>query len=101
MRIEEAVDTRDTGGGFTRVWQLLDVVSADITSEGAGEPSEANALASTVQHQVRIRYRTGVTASMRLFFRERSFRILSIVDPDQRKRELVLTCVEKVADEAA
>lgn len=101
VRIEQPSDTRDAGGGFTRVWQLLDVVYAEIASEDGGEPQEADSLTSTQRHQVRIRYRTGVTASMRLVFRDRTFRVLSVVDPDQRKKELLLTCVEKVGDEAA
>lgn len=101
VRLEDAVDTRDSGGGLTRVWQLLDVVPASIESEESGEPVEAGSPSSKVRHLVRIRYRTGVTPAMRAVFRDRSFRILSIVDPDQRKKELLLTCIEKVGNDAA
>lgn len=101
VRIEYPIQTRDTGGGLTTSWTLLDVVRAEITSEDSGEAVEADSPSSKVRHLVRTRYRTGITSDMRAVFRDRSFRILSIVDPDQRKRELILTCVEKIDDEAA
>lgn len=104
LRIEQAVDVRDTGGGFTRTWSLLDVVHAEIASEDAGEPLDAGSLTSTQRHKVSIRYRTGVTPSMRLVpvnDTDRVFRILSVVDEEGRQRELVLTCEEKVGQEVA
>lgn len=101
VRIEYPTDARDSGGGFTRTWAVLDTLPAAITSESAGEPVSADALSSTATHLVRVRYRTGITASMRAVHAGRYFRILSVVDPDQGKRELHLACVEKVDDEAA
>jgi|SRR4051812_19538674 SPP1 family predicted phage head-tail adaptor len=101
VRIEQPPTGRDSGGGFTGVWTLLDVVAAEITSEDGGEPSEGGSPRSTIRHRVRIRFRTGITPSMRAVFNTRSFRILSVVDPDGGRRELILTCVEKVDDQAA
>lgn len=101
VRIEQPVDVRDTGGGFSRTWELLDVVPASIESEDSGEPLDADALTSTQRHLVSMRYRTGITPSMRVVHDSRTFKILSVVNVDQRNRELVLSCVEKVDRGAA
>jgi SPP1 family predicted phage head-tail adaptor len=41
-----------------------------------------------------IRYRTGVTAAMRVVWRSRTFDILGIVNKDERRHFLTLDCQE-------
>jgi SPP1 family predicted phage head-tail adaptor len=102
IRIEQPTDTRDSGGGYTRVWTLLDVVRANVTPQDEGSESvEADANTSTRRHVVTLRYRTGVTAAMRVVLNNRTLRIISVVDPEERHEKLVLTCVEKVGEVAA
>jgi SPP1 family predicted phage head-tail adaptor len=49
-----------------------------------------------VTHTIEIRYRTDITAEMRIKFGNRYFEILSIINPDEAKERLVLECRELI-----
>ncbi len=49
-----------------------------------------------VSHSVCVRYRAGLTTSMRVKYGDRIFRIVSILDPEERHEELRLMCWELV-----
>ena len=57
---------------------------------------EAQQTAAEVSHQVRMRYRDDVNAEHRVVHRGRNLNILSVTDPDERRRELILLCKERV-----
>ena len=48
-------------------------------------------------HRVKIRYRAGVTAKMRLTFGARVFNIRGVINAGERDRTLELLCEEGVA----
>jgi len=89
--IEETTKTTDNMGGFTTTWAAItdgSAVRASIWSLSASEQMNAMKLELEITHRIRIRYRTGVTADMRIKFNDpngaRYFNIRSIIDPDQR-----------------
>jgi SPP1 family predicted phage head-tail adaptor len=69
---------------------------AEIRTVSGSETLGAGAEVSTVQKLVTIRYPkdTTITAAMQVLFQGRKFQIVSVENPDERTRKLVLRCVE-------
>jgi SPP1 family predicted phage head-tail adaptor len=73
-----------------------------VTVWGSIEPNlgkryfEAKQANSEVQGLIRIRYRTGVKPTMRVKFGDRTFRIISIVHPFEKRQELHLLYKEEL-----
>jgi SPP1 family predicted phage head-tail adaptor len=70
----------------------------------AVEPLQGRELFAAQEHhsevttRIRIRYRPGITAAMRVAFDGRLYNIRSIIDREERHRELQLLCTEGVND---
>ena len=68
------------------------------------EPLSGRELFSAQEHhsevtvRVRVRYRTGITAKMRVVFESKNYNILYVLDPEERHRELQLLCTEGLND---
>ena len=57
---------------------------------------QAQQMQADVTHRVRFRYVAGVTAKMRVLYGARIFNVLSVINPEERNREIVLMCKELV-----
>jgi SPP1 family predicted phage head-tail adaptor len=51
---------------------------------------------SEVEVRVRVRYREGITAKMRVVFDSRNYDIVAVIDREERHRELELLCKQGV-----
>lgn len=51
---------------------------------------------SEVTHKVRLRYRSGITTAMRIFWKRRKMQIISVIDWEERHESLLLMCKELV-----
>ena len=87
--LELPVESPDGFGGVLRsfapgpqLWGAIEMLSGG-ERHAAGRPEQA------VTHRVRLRYRAGVTAAMRLTAGTRRFAIRAAADPDGSARELV------------
>lgn len=69
---------------------------ASIDPVTGAEPFMAQQQFPKVSHKVRIRYRSGVTADMRVVFGARYFDIKAVLNWGERNRELLLLCEEGV-----
>lgn len=81
--LQQQVRTPDGGGGFTETWQDLATVPAvyaDIVPLSGAEQLRHHQLASTVTHRITIRYRSDVTAAMRLSSGGKIYNITSVTD---------------------
>lgn len=58
--------------------------------------SKGKAIRAEVTHRVHIRYMPGITPKHRVKFGSRIFRIESVLNPEERNRELILMCCEEV-----
>jgi SPP1 family predicted phage head-tail adaptor len=67
---------------------------ASVRALTGRELDKAQQIAQQVSHMVTIPYTAGVTESMLVSFNSRLFRIQAIEDPDERKVELRLLCLE-------
>jgi SPP1 family predicted phage head-tail adaptor len=66
MTLQSEVQTPDTAGGYTRSWQDIAELWAEITPLSGRERLVAMQLESNVTHRVLIRSRSGVSSGQRL-----------------------------------
>ena len=96
LKLQEATETRDGHGGITRGWVTYSVRWASVEPLRGQELFAAQQINAEITHRVRLRYCDDLTASHRLVFGSRSLNILSILNPEERNRELEVMCKEAV-----
>jgi SPP1 family predicted phage head-tail adaptor len=94
VTLQQPNDVPDGAGGFTRSWSDLASVWARIEPLSGAERLRAVQLESAVSHRVTLRYREGVSASLRLKFGARVFNIRAVINLEERKDYLDLLCEE-------
>lgn len=83
---------QDSAGQPTGAWSIVCTPWANVRYLNGTEAIKAGAETSTAKASVRIRYRTGITAGMRVHHGATVFNILSVL-PDETDREaLHLVC---------
>ena len=75
---------------------ITDIVVASVWGEMLGLGSVDNGLSVQGEYRISIRYRSGLTPRMIFTHGTRRFQVSSIVDPDGRRRELIVTGTEIV-----
>lgn len=96
--IQEYKKTRVEGGGFETQWVDIAAVWFSLEPLSGEEQVIAQQLQATVTHRIRIRYRTGVKPYHRMKMGTRIFNFTSVVDPDERRRELEIMATEEVRE---
>lgn len=92
IRIEAPSQTQDEAGQPVDGWALVAEVWADIRLLGGLESIRAGAVTSSTQASIRIRWRTGLDAGMRVMHGGAAYNIRS-VNPDWGSRQFVdLVC---------
>lgn len=94
VRIQEPVDAQNGLGEMIRAWSTVATVWAAVEPLRGREFFDAEQVQAEISHRVRLRYRPGVDATMRVLFGSRVFQIQSVIDVDERRRELQLMCRE-------
>lgn len=98
ITIQQPTRTSDGMGGFTQVWNTFATVRAAVEPLRGKEQFEHQQIQSSITHRIRIRYRSGITPKMRIQFEgTRYFHIHSVINIEERDREMQLMC-EEVAD---
>jgi len=95
--IEQAVDTPDGAGGFSRVWSPQAAVWASFRLIRAGPHDMADRPALAAVWSVRLRWRDDLDGTRRLRDVARIFTILGGGDPDGRKAWLDVRVEEETA----
>jgi SPP1 family predicted phage head-tail adaptor len=99
VQLQRPVTDVDAEGRTGDVWTAVATVWATVEPLQGREALLAAQAQTTLTHRVRIRYRTGVTARMRLVYGARIFDIQSVIDTGEARRELVLDCQELELEE--
>lgn len=94
--IEQHVAGQDALGQPTATWETVATVWADIRHQGGLESIKAGADTSIVKASIRIRYRNGINAGMRVKHGSDIYDIKAVL-PDAAKREHVDLVGERVA----
>ena len=97
-RIElQRVARAHTAAGYVETWPTYARIKASV--DPATPTSLGGVVAATVTtpitHLVTVRYRAGVLARDRVWFRGRALHIGAIQNPDEANRTLVLACEER------
>lgn len=95
--IEKAELTSDGMGGQSETWSPFATLWAEIRPLKAWQQAHADTLEHRVTHQIRIRYRSGITSDMRVSFDSRIFQIKSIKDADDERKKFLLLMSEEGA----
>lgn len=96
ITIQQKSVTRDTYGGETVAWVDVATVWAKEVATGGREFYSAQQLHAEMDHLFEIRYRTGITTTMRISWDSRYFDILAAPPTPGRKRDVQLVCKEVV-----
>ena len=94
VTIEEPVRTADEAGGADITWQAVASVWAEIQPKTGREVFESDQLGGRVTHDVRMRYRAGITPKMRILHAGRLFDIRFAANIGERREWLVCACEE-------
>lgn len=98
ITIEEFVTTHDDGGGYSQEWTAFAAVWASVKGITGSERYAAYQIEAVIDHEVKIRYSTGIKAAMRIKHGERILNIKAIFDPEGKRRVLILLCEEEQAN---
>lgn len=88
INIERRTSSQDALGQPVETWALVAAVWADIRHVSGLETIKASADTSTVRASIRIRYRTGLDAGMRVTHGATTYDIKAVL-PDEARREYV------------
>lgn len=94
IRIEQPVHTPDGLGGYTRSWETVTTVWAEISGGQGDERLVAGQLTSQATHRIRLRWRDDITPVMRAVFGTRVFAIRAVAEHDGKRRSLELIVEE-------
>ena len=98
LTIEEPTEdsTRSTHGAPTYTWTYVTDVWADLMSQQATERFRDSQDLAEVTHVFVGRWQSGITPKMRVYWQSRDFRIISVINVDERDREMRIATVEEV-----
>ena len=105
VTLQSRTETQGSTGEVTWTWADVDTIWAAIEPIAGREYFAAQQMQSSSTTRIRIRYRHGVTAKMRVMYQEpgsptytRYYEIDSVIHFQENRRELQLMCREREAD---
>jgi SPP1 family predicted phage head-tail adaptor len=96
ITIEQVIETQDADGSMIETWTTFAMAQASIEPISGREYFAAQSTQADVTHRIRLRYLSGVTPKMRVNYNSRIFDILSVININERNRELQLMCREDI-----
>ena len=102
VEVQRIAEERDEHGGIVSSWKTIANVWASIVPLSGREYWSAQQVQSDVSHGVTMRYFEGLTNKhrLKLLHSQRVLNIKSVVDVEERHREMQLMCVEVVPQPA-
>lgn len=94
ITIQQPTTSTNAQGGKVKTWTDVATVWAGIEPVSASESEENFQLEHEVSVRIIIRYRSDITSDMRIKFENRYYKILGIINPDERNRELQIIAIE-------
>lgn len=96
ITIQEKVQTADGMGGFTETLTTVHETWAAIWPVSAKEIRENMRVEANISHNIRIRYRSGISHAMTVLFGARTFEIKGIINFEERNIWLDMVCNERL-----
>lgn len=98
VTVQQRSTTQDAYGQPLTTWSDVCTVWAAIEPMSGRELLAAAAVRSESTHTVLMRYRPGIVPAMRINYGGRIFNIASVLDENERHRQLTLICSEGLND---
>ncbi len=96
IQIEEAVITQNEVGEPVQTWSVTATRRASVEPLQGQEKFIAQQVKADVTHRVRLRYLDGLTPSKRIRFNGRLLNIESVLNADEKNREMEVMCTETI-----
>lgn len=102
LTLQQEVKVADGAGGYTRSWQNIADIWAEISQLSSRviygeEKLFAGHIQASVSHKITIRYRNGLSTAMRLLFENRVFNIRAVSFAKENDELVELLVEEGVA----
>lgn len=91
VEIQTVTLSDDGAGGQTEVWSYFDMIRGEITSRDLSETDRTGGLGNRDRITVRTHFYPELSAEMRLLWDGGIYRIISVHDPDGRRRETLIS----------
>ena len=92
ITIQQQSSTYDAVGQLVESWSTFATVWANIKHKSGSETIKSDAIASTVQASMRIRYKQGVSAGMRVLYKDAQYDVLAVLPHVDDNRYVDLVC---------
>ncbi|HUT68659.1 MAG TPA: phage head closure protein [Dehalococcoidales bacterium] len=96
LTFQEVTRARNDFNEMVDSWSDYCVVWGSLLPNAGRKYYEAKQATAEVSGEVRIRYRSGILPTMRILHGSRILEIVSIVNPQERNRELLIYYKEKL-----
>ena len=97
ITIQNPEKTQNEVGETMRVWIDLARVPAAVEPVSGKEYFGAKQTLSEVTHRIKVRYLAGISTRSRILFNGREFDIQSVINHDERNRELDIMATETLS----
>lgn len=84
ITFQTSVETQDELGGITESWQDYDTVWAKVEMKGGREFYKNHKLQLETTHLIETRHRNDIDTKMRVLWKGRAFRIVSLINIDEK-----------------
>lgn len=96
ITLQRSTEEKDILSGYKDDWIDVCNIWAQI-SPVSGKEYLSQVRETMVTHKIYCRYRAGITPRMRIKFKDRIFRIISVLNWDERNEGLTIMCEEHVS----
>jgi SPP1 family predicted phage head-tail adaptor len=96
ITVQQPTEGRGADGSIVPTWSTYAIIHGSVSPLIGNEYFSSQAVQAGVTHRVRIRPLSDITPKMRLYWDGRYFDINSIIDVEERGREMVLMCTESI-----
>jgi SPP1 family predicted phage head-tail adaptor len=100
VTIQRKTVGRDSAGGVTESWtDFAKNVNAAIDTVTGSESTSAQQITSSVTTEISIRWRPGITETMRVLHGSDTYNIVGVIaDSESGRKIITLMCVQRNAD---
>ncbi len=94
INIEHAMNVKNSVGEQTKTWSIFAEVYAEAKPIRSTERFVSQRLQTEVNFQFRVRFLSGIEHDMRVVYNERIFDIDSVLNVEERNKELIILASE-------
>lgn len=98
--IQQMTETQNAYGESVRTWAEFAQACAAVEPLSGREYFDSQQRQADVTTRITLRYRAGIVPRMRVLFGARVYEIDSVIDIEERHREMQLMCAEQIGEAA-